>query len=104
MLKTMPPARRPAQEKPPSPCPTTIAFHIGVALALVYVIWGSTYLAIRYAVETIPAFLLAAIRFFVAGVAMYAWLRLRGAPNPSWRQWRSATLIGLLLLVGGNAT
>jgi drug/metabolite transporter (DMT)-like permease len=72
------------------------------ALASVYVIWGSTYLAIRFAVETLPPFLMAGVRFVLSGGALYAWARLRGAGKPDWLHWRSATIIGILLLLGGN--
>jgi len=72
------------------------------ALASVYVIWGSTYLAIRFAVETLPPFLMAGVRFILSGGVLYAWARLRGAGKPDWLHWRSATIIGTLLLLGGN--
>ncbi len=72
------------------------------ALIALYIVWGSTYLAIRFAVETIPPFLMAGFRFLVAGLILYIWRRLAGDPAPTARQWRSAAIIGLLLLVGGN--
>ncbi|RPJ44767.1 MAG: EamA family transporter [Candidatus Latescibacterota bacterium] len=72
------------------------------ALIALYVIWGSTYLAIRFAVETIPPFLSAGIRFFVSGVVLLAWRRAAGDPMPTARQWRSEALVGVLLLLGGN--
>lgn len=72
------------------------------AFAAVYLIWGSTYLAIRFAVETLPPFLMAGIRFLVSGGTLYAWARLRGARKPDWLHWRSAAIIGTLLLLGGN--
>lgn len=72
------------------------------AFAAVYIIWGSTYLAIRFAVETLPPFLMAGIRFLVSGGALYAWARWRGAEKPDWLHWRTATVIGTLLLLGGN--
>jgi drug/metabolite transporter (DMT)-like permease len=75
---------------------------VWTALSAVYLIWGSTYLAIRFTVETTPPFLSAAARFLVSGVALYAWRRLSGDPTPGRHQWRSATVIGILLLVGGN--
>ena len=68
----------------------------------VYVLWGSTYLAIRIALEAFPPFLMAGVRFLVAGGVMFAVLWLRGAPVPSARQWRNAALVGGLLLLGGN--
>lgn len=72
------------------------------ALSAVYLIWGSTYLAIRFTVETTPPFLSAAARFIVSGAALYVWRRLCHDPTPTGREWRSATAIGILLLVGGN--
>jgi drug/metabolite transporter (DMT)-like permease len=72
------------------------------AFAAVYGIWGSTYLAIRFAIETLPPFLMVGGRFFVAGIVMYAWLRARGAPAPKAIHWRSATIIGLLMPVLGT--
>ena len=72
------------------------------SFAAVYVIWGSTYLAIRFAVETLPPFLMAGIRFLVSGGALYAWARWRGDDKPDWRHWRTAAIIGTLLLLGGN--
>ncbi len=74
---------------------------VGAALAAVYLIWGSTYLAIRFGVEGFPPFLLTAIRFLVAGVIMYTVLRLRGTPAPSRRQWWNAARVGALMLAGG---
>lgn len=72
------------------------------AFASVYVIWGSTYLAIRYAVETIPPLLMAGVRFIIAGSLMYLWGRLRSRELPTRRHWKSATIIGLMLLLVGN--
>jgi drug/metabolite transporter (DMT)-like permease len=74
---------------------------IGAFIAL-YLIWGSTYLAIRIGVESWPPLLMAGIRFVVAGALMYGFLRWRGAPNPSWQEWKSAAAIGFLLLSCGN--
>lgn len=72
------------------------------AFALVYVIWGSTYLAIRFAVQTIPPFLMAGTRYLIAGAILYGVMRLRGIPAPSRLNWRSAAIIGGLMLLGGN--
>jgi drug/metabolite transporter (DMT)-like permease len=73
-----------------------------VALVAVYLVWGSTYLAIRYMVETIPPFLAAGLRFLIAGIILYAWQRLSGVHTPKKVEWRSAAIVGLLLLVGGT--
>ena len=72
------------------------------AFASIYIIWGSTYLGIRFAIETIPPFFMAGIRFVIAGAILYAWARLRGAEKPSFIHWRSAAVIGALLLFLGN--
>ncbi len=72
------------------------------AFASIYLIWGSTYLAIRYAVETIPPFVMGGIRFVISGALLYAWARYRGVPRPSRRHWRNAVIAGGLLLLGGN--
>jgi len=73
-----------------------------LAFAAVYVLWGSTYLAIRFGVETIPPFLLAGVRHLTAGTLLYGWMRLRGTPRPERRHWKSAAVVGGLLLLGGN--
>jgi drug/metabolite transporter (DMT)-like permease len=75
---------------------------IVAAFAAVYLIWGSTYLAIRFAIETIPPHLMASARFLVAGAILYAWARIRGAPRPTFTNWRAAAVVGGLLLLGGN--
>jgi len=73
-----------------------------IALISLYIVWGSTYLAIRFAVETIPPFLSAAARFLVSGVILLVWRYAAGDAMPNIRQWRSTTIIGILLLLGGN--
>lgn len=73
-----------------------------LAFAAVYIIWGSTYLAIRYAVETLPPLVFAGSRFLIAGSILYGWARLRGAPGPRLANWRPTFIIGALLLLGGN--
>jgi drug/metabolite transporter (DMT)-like permease len=75
---------------------------IVAAFASIYLIWGSTYLAIRYAVETIPPFLMGGIRFLVSGGMLYLWARTRGAPRPTRLHWRNAIIAGGFLLLGGN--
>lgn len=73
-----------------------------LAFAAIYLIWGSTYLAIRYAVETIPPFLMAGTRHLTAGLLLYTWLRTRGEKRPRPRDWGVAAVIGALMLLGGN--
>ena len=73
-----------------------------LAFATIYLVWGSTYLAIRVAVESMPPFAMAACRFLIAGTLMATFLRLRGAGWPTGAQWRDHALVGLLLLLGGN--
>lgn len=75
---------------------------IWLAMLAIYIIWGSTYLGIRFVVETIPPFLSATIRFFVSALLILAWRKLAGDPWPTRRQWRDASIVGLFLLAGGN--
>jgi drug/metabolite transporter (DMT)-like permease len=82
---------------------TPARFKLLTAFAAIYVIWGSTYLAIRFAIETLPPFLMASARFLIAGALLYAWSRLYGrAARPTREQWRAAAVVGVLLLLGGN--
>ena len=81
---------------------THSSFTIWSAMISVYIIWGSTYLAIRFAIETIPPFLMAGTRFLIAGGILYLIRRFLGDEAPSRREWHSAVIIGFLLLVGGN--
>lgn len=78
--------------------------HLPIALALVsvYVIWGATYLGMRVALQSFPPFLLAGIRFVIAGGVMTLFLRARGASLPTRKQWLGSVLIGTLLFLGGN--
>ena len=90
---------------PISTAPTLAAPASGVVLALgaLYLIWGSTYLAIRFALEGgFPPFLLGGIRFLVAGGLLFGFLRWRGVPAPSRAQWRNLAVMGALLLGCGN--
>lgn len=73
-----------------------------LAFAAIYIIWGTTYLGIRIALETMPPFLMAGMRFLMAGAIMFLFLLARGAPWPQRLQWRSAVIIGGLLLGGGS--
>ncbi len=75
---------------------------IWAGLLTVYIVWGSTYLAIRTVVQTVPPFLMAGVRFLLAGAVLYLWRRWRGDPAPSRRQWISTGIVGLCLLLGGN--
>jgi len=72
------------------------------AFAAVYVLWGSTFLAIRFAVATLPPFLMAGTRHLVAGAVLYPLARLRGGEQPTRANWSAAALLGALLLLGGN--
>ena len=76
---------------------------IGLALAAVYILWGSTYLAIRFALEGYPPFTLAAIRMAIAGSLMYAVLRWRGVAAPTRRQWRTLAVLSIFMVVLSNA-
>src|SRR5438045_2212748 len=82
------------------PAPTKI--WIIVAFAALYLIWGSTYLGIRFAIETIPPFLMAGTRFLIAGLIMYAIAWSQGIVKSSWANWRTSLVIGACLLLGGN--
>jgi drug/metabolite transporter (DMT)-like permease len=73
-----------------------------LAFAAIYLIWGSTYLGIRVAVETMPPFLMAGTRFLLAGLLLFAFLKVRGATWPTRTQWRVNVVIGIFLLLGGN--
>jgi drug/metabolite transporter (DMT)-like permease len=73
-----------------------------LAFALLYVVWGSTYLAIRIAVRTLPPFTVAGVRFLIAGAIPFALLRARGEPWPSWLELRNAAIVGGCLMLGGN--
>jgi drug/metabolite transporter (DMT)-like permease len=82
--------------------PPAHRWRIPAAFAAVYLIWGSTYLGIRFAIETIPPFLMAGTRFLIAGAILYAAARLRGTRPTSGIQWRAALVVGGLMLLGGN--
>ncbi|PVZ87086.1 drug/metabolite exporter YedA [Serratia sp. S1B] len=72
------------------------------ALFTLYIVWGSTYLAIRVGVEGWPPLMMAGIRFLVAGLLLFVFLLLRGYPIPTLKQWLAAAIIGILLLAVGN--
>jgi drug/metabolite transporter (DMT)-like permease len=89
---------QPRVEKPWLSSPAQIV----LGFAAIYLIWGSTYLGIRYAVETIPPLLMMGVRHFVAGALVYAWVRLRGTPAPNLTQWGYAVIAGVFLFLGGH--
>ena len=72
------------------------------AFAAIYIIWGSTYLGILFAIESIPPLLMAGSRYLLAGLIMYGIARMQGAPRSGWLHWRTAAIIGAALLLGGN--
>lgn len=75
---------------------------IAAGLLAVYIFWGGTYLAMKFAIETMPPFMMAGIRFMTAGAIVYAWQVSRGASKPTVTQWKNAAIVGGLLLLGGN--
>src|SRR5579859_2978098 len=77
------------------------SFRLRVILAFfaIYVLWGTTFLAIRIAVEELPPLFSAGARFFTAGVLLYAFMCVRGAVRPTLRQWRNLTIMALLMFV-----
>lgn len=93
-------ATLPATMTPSAP-PAPVS-RVALALGAVYVIWGSTFLAIRVALEGLPPFFLAGVRFLAAGALLYGWARIRGAPAPAVGAWARPILTGALLFVGGN--
>ena len=82
--------------------PAPSRFAVGLALAAVFILWGSTYLAIRLALPGYPPFLLGAIRMFLAGALMYAVLRRRGARPPTARQWRTLAVLSIFMVLLSN--
>lgn len=70
-----------------------------LAFAIIYFVWGSTFLAIRVGVREVPPFLLAGMRFLVAGLVLYIWTRSRGTPSPTVREWSGASLLAVLIFV-----
>jgi drug/metabolite transporter (DMT)-like permease len=79
--------------------PQPRAWKVLLAFAIIYFVWGSTFLAIRVGVREVPPFLLAGLRFLVAGLVLYLWMRARGTPSPTRRQWGAATLLATLIFV-----
>ncbi|HEY9145014.1 MAG TPA: drug/metabolite exporter YedA [Arenimonas sp.] len=85
---------------PPAAPPSAVA--VALALASVYLVWGSTYLAIRVGLEGYPPFLMGSIRFIAASLVFYAFLRWRGHAAPTRAQWRNAAVMGLFMMLLGN--
>lgn len=83
----------------PTPDARPTSWKILLAFAVIYFVWGSTYLAIRVGVREMPPFLMAGLRFTAAGLALYGWMRLTGTPNLSWVEWRGATILGTLMFL-----
>ena len=81
--------------RPPTRCAIVLAF------AALYLIWGSTYLGILYAIQSIPPFLMAGIRYLCAGTIMYVVAMLKGEPAPACATWKGALIFGGFLLLGG---
>lgn len=81
---------------------TSFRTKLVASLLAVYFIWGSTYLAIRFTVESLPPLTAAGARFLVAGLVLYAWARRKGAARPDAAAWRHEAVVGALLLLGGN--
>jgi drug/metabolite transporter (DMT)-like permease len=72
---------------------------VWLSFAIIYLVWGSTFLAIRVGVREVPPFLLAGMRFLIAGVVLYGWMRAKGTASPTLREWGSATLLAVLIFV-----
>jgi drug/metabolite transporter (DMT)-like permease len=75
------------------------AWKVLLAFGVIYFVWGSTFLAIRVGVREVPPFLLAGMRFLVAGLILYLWMRARGTPTPTMRQWGAASFLAILIFV-----
>jgi len=75
------------------------AWKVLLAFSIIYFVWGSTFLAIRVGVREVPPFLLAGMRFLIAGAALYGWMRAKGTRAPRLREWGSATLLAVLIFV-----
>jgi drug/metabolite transporter (DMT)-like permease len=75
------------------------AWKVLLAFAIIYFVWGSTFLAIRVGVREVPPFLLAGMRFLIAGAVLYAGMRIKGTSSPTAREWTSATLLAVLIFV-----
>ncbi len=96
----MPPLHRAGWETHQSKTKPGLSLQTIAAFAAIYILWGSTFLAIRIAVEKLPALFAAGVRFSIAGVVLYAWSRWRGAAPPAEREWRNLWLLGALMFLG----
>jgi len=81
-----------------------MTFPIAAALLAVYIFWGGTYLAMKIAIETLPPFTMAGIRFVAAGAIMYIWQIVRGVEKPEITHWKNAAKVGGMMLLGGNGS
>src|SRR5271169_7200380 len=75
------------------------SWKILLAFAIIYFVWGSTFLSIRVGVREVPPFLFAAMRFTIAGIVLYGWMRAKGTPSPTGKEWASASIVALLIFV-----
>jgi len=96
------PDARPSSATPNAAEPSVAL--VAAAFAAIYVIWGSTYLAIRFAIDSIPPLFMGSMRFLTAGCLLYGWAFLRGAVRPTRAQWRGAAIAGALMLGAGNGS
>lgn len=102
VVQEQPQSKNPAIAKDKPLATSGNRFLILLSLLALYLIWGSTYLAMRIGLYGFPPFLMAGVRFLIAGGILYPLLRLRGAPAPTRAQWMGSAIIGVLLLAGGN--
>lgn len=87
---------------PEAPRTTAPRWQVLLGFATIYIIWGSTYLGIRFAIETIPPFMMGGTRFLISGLLLYMFARARGAESPTRKHWMVASILGLLLPAIGN--
>jgi len=80
----------------------TLGLSFVIAYGAVCLIWGSTYLAVRFALETLPIFTMGGVRFIIAGVVLMLWMRWNGAAMPTQQEWKSSAIVGAFLILGGN--
>src|SRR6201997_573396 len=75
------------------------AWKVLLSFAIIYFVWGSTFLAIRVGVREVPPFLLAGMRFLIAGLVLYLWMCAKGTPSPTFHEWRAASLLAIFIFV-----